>query len=70
MLDDRSIHVQFSKLIKYISCDFLEFDFSHFTPRVTLFFVEERKPNIFGSSPWYFEKDSSSPGMTEKIQIS
>ena len=48
LLDDRSIHVQFSKLIKYISCDFLEFDFSHFIPQVRLFCVRKRKPKIFG----------------------
>ena len=49
-LDDRSIHVQFSKLICYILYDFLKFNFSHFTPRVRLFFffIEKRKPKILG----------------------
>ena len=28
--------------------NFLKFNFSHFTPQVRLFFVEERKAKIFG----------------------
>lgn len=31
-----------------ISYDFLKVTFSHFTHQVRLFFVEERKPKIFG----------------------
>ena len=45
-LDDRSIHVQFSK--REIPYDFLKFNSSHFTPQVRLFFVERRKPKLFG----------------------
>ena len=33
-------------LINYLP--FSEVNFSHFTPRVRLFFVEKRKPKIFG----------------------
>ena len=47
-LDDRSIRVKFSKLIKQIPYDFLKFNFSQYTPQVRLFFVEKRKPKIFG----------------------
>ena len=45
---DRSIHVQFSKLIKQIPNDFQTFNLSHFTPQAKLFFVEKRTPKIFG----------------------
>ena len=44
-----SIHVQFSKLISSIPYDFLKLvQVSHFTSQVRLFFVEKRKPKIFG----------------------
>ena len=39
-LDNQSIHVQFSKLLKLIPYNFLKFKFSHFTPHVKLFFSE------------------------------
>ena len=35
-VDDRSIHVQFSKLIYLIPYDFLKFNFSHMTPQVRI----------------------------------
>ena len=47
-LVERSIHVQFLKLIYYIPYDFLKLNFSHFTLRVMLFFVKKKKPKIFG----------------------
>ena len=31
-----------------MSYDFLKFIFLHFTPQVRLFFIEKRKPEIFG----------------------
>ena len=31
-----------------IPYDFQKFNFSHFSPQVRLFFVEKRKPKIFG----------------------
>ena len=45
-VDDRFIHVQFSKLIfnKFPTINFLKLNFSHFSPQVWLFFVSQRKP--------------------------
>ena len=48
-LDDRSIHVQFSKRIQWMPFDFLKFDLWHFTPQVKLFLLEKENPNFSDS---------------------